>query len=249
MEEQNYKTSPKISFLLGLFVGLAVIGLVGFFVTLPRAISCDIEEAKVAVIDTGIENNEVVPGNDSVKTPEPVKAAGSLSPIKETEYIKGNKNAKVTLIEFSDFECPYCVKHNDTIEKVVKEYGDQVRLVFRHFPLSFHKNAQKAAEAVECAGDQGKFWEMHDKIFEANTEKNMSVETWKETAKELALDANNFNDCLDSGKYVNKIKSDFAEGQSIGVKGTPATFINGEMVSGAMPFEKLKATIDKHLDE
>ena len=254
MEEQKYGTSPKMSFLLGLFAGLAVIGLAGFFMTLPRALSCNTETASdsTAIVEVEDNNAEVEEGivekpAEKVQPTQPVVAAGKVAPVKDTEYVKGDKNAKVTLIEYSDFQCPYCARHASTVDKVMEEYAGKVKLVFRHFPLSFHPEAQKASEATECAGEQGKFWEMHDKVFEANTNKNMKVETWKSAAKELGLNTSQFNTCLDTGKYEDKVKSDFTEGQSVGVKGTPATFINGEMVSGAVPFEKFQEIIDKYL--
>jgi len=254
MDERNYRTSPKISFLLGLMAGLAIIGLSGFFITLPKALTCnEVDDQGSQVVlgntNTDVEDNgEVEPKpSDNKKPAQPSGSADNLVPVKDSEHIRGDKNAKVTLIEYSDFECPYCARHNTTVEQILEEYKGQVRLVFRHFPLSFHAEAQKASEAVECAGDQGKFWEMHDAVFEANTKKQMSVEQWKKVAKDLGLDASAFDSCLDTGKYATKVKTDLAEGQAAGVKGTPATFVNGEMVSGAVPFDRFKTTIDKYL--
>ncbi len=165
----------------------------------------------------------------------------------ENEYVKGNKDATVEVIEYSDFECPYCLQHTVAMHQLFNDYQDKIKIVFRHFPLSFHPKAQKAAEASECAGEQGKFWEMHKKIFEANEASNMSVAQWKQEAKNLGLNATQFNTCLDEGKYDDKVKEDQAGGQVAGVTGTPATFINGQMLSGAVGYDQLKQIIEAEL--
>lgn len=166
----------------------------------------------------------------------------SFKIVKE-DHIRGEIGAPVTLVEFSDFECPFSARHFPTMSKLSKEYGGKVAWVFKHFPLPFHKNAQKAAEASECAGEQGKFWEYHDKLFE-NVEKGYSLENFKSWAADLNLDAGKFNACLDSGKYAQKVSDDSQEGQAKGVSGTPSTFINGQLVSGALSYETLKQKID-----
>jgi len=133
------------------------------------------------------------------------------------------------------------------MDKIFTEYKDSIKVTFRHFPLSFHPEAQKAAEAAECAGEQNKFWEMHDLIFAANENQTMSVAEWKKQAKTLGLVVAQFDKCLDDGKYADKIKADLSEGQSIGISGTPATFINGKVFSGAVGYEALKSEIEKDL--
>lgn len=163
----------------------------------------------------------------------------------DNDVSKGPKDAKVTIIEFSDFQCPYCQKAKETVDEIMKEYADKVRLVFKHFPLQFHSNAQKAAEAAECANDQGKFWEMHDYMF-ANQDK-LGVADLKKIAKNLGLNASDFDGCLDSGKYESKIKKDIETGTSFGVGGTPAFFINDQFLSGAVPIENFKKIIDAEL--
>jgi len=119
-------------------------------------------------------------------------------------------------------------------------------MIYRHFPLSFHANAKKAAEASECAGEQGKFWEIHDKIYENRTQ--LDIDSLKGYAKELGLNTSNFDKCLDDGKYAQKVADDMAESTQYGVNGTPATFINGELISGAQPYENFAAIIDSLLD-
>ena len=166
--------------------------------------------------------------------------------ITKSDHVRGDFNAPVTLVEFSDFECPFCERHYPTMNQIIGNYKGKVRLVYKHFPLSFHPNAQKAAESSECAGEQGKFWEYHDKLFE-NQPGGFSTDKFKQWAVELKLNAKKFNDCFDSGKYASKVQADSQEGAQKGVNGTPATFINGQLVSGAVPYEQFKQIIDSLL--
>ena len=166
----------------------------------------------------------------------------------DDDAVKGNANAKVTIIEFSDYECPFCGKHfKETYPQIVKEYVDtgKVKLVFRDFPLSFHASAQKAAEAAECAGEQNKYWQMHDKLF--SNQQALDVDSLKIYAKDIGLNTATFNACLDDGKMVDEVAKDFADGQSYGVTGTPAFFINGRFIAGAYTFADFKKIIDEEL--
>jgi len=164
--------------------------------------------------------------------------------ITQQNHVRGNFDAKVTLVEFSDFECPYCEKHTPTLERILAEYGNDVRLVYKHYPLrDIHPNAQKAAEASECAAEQGKFWEYHDVLFD-NQPTGLSTDKFKQWAVTLGLNAQQFNTCLDSSKYADKVQADVTEGGSKGVNGTPATFVNGELISGSVPFDQFKTKID-----
>jgi protein-disulfide isomerase len=158
---------------------------------------------------------------------------------------KGPADAPVTIIEFSDFQCPYCSRVVPTIDKLREKYGDKVRVVFRQFPLDFHQNAQKAAEASLCAHEQGKFWELHDAMF-AN-QGALAVEQLKAKAAELKLDSAAFAQCLDSGKHAAAVKADLQAGIAAGVSGTPASFINGRFLNGAVPFEEFVKIIDDEL--
>ncbi len=183
------------------------------------------------------------------KPETPPSPAGQPSAIQTFEitkdnHVRGNFNAPITLVEFSDFECPYCARHYPTLNKILDDYPGKVRLVYKHFPLPFHANGGKAAEASECASEQGKFWEYHDKLFENLAASGYSLANFKQWAKDLALDSGKFNDCLDSSKYVQKVQSDYQEGAQKGINGTPATFINGQLVSGALPYESFKQIID-----
>lgn len=158
---------------------------------------------------------------------------------------KGSPDAPVTIIEFSDFQCPYCKKNVPVLKQLEEEYGDKISIVFRDFPLPFHDKAQKAAEAAECAHEQGKFWEYHDRLFSAQNK--LAVDDLKAAAADLGLDTDKFNKCLDSGKYADEVKKDQEDGQKVGVTGTPAAFINGKLVNGARPIDNFKAIIDAEL--
>ncbi|MBU0898986.1 MAG: DsbA family protein [Nanoarchaeota archaeon] len=153
--------------------------------------------------------------------------------------------AAVTIIEYSDFQCPYCARVVPTINQIKQTYGDKVEMVYKHFPLNFHDQAQKAAEASEAAREQGKFWEMHDKIFE--NQNSMSVANYKKWAAELGLNTEQFNAALDSGKYAQLVNNDLQEGKVAGVSGTPTFFINGQKLVGARPFSEFKKIIDSEL--
>lgn len=157
----------------------------------------------------------------------------------------GPEDAPVKIIEFSDFQCPYCQRVAPTIDRVKQNYGDKVRIVFRQFPLPIHDNAQKAAEASLCAAEDGKFWEMHDAMF-ADI-RSLGVDQLKETAAALGLDAAAFAACLDSGKFAAQVAQDLEAGRVAGVSGTPAMFVNGRFVNGAVPYEDLAAIIDDEL--
>ena len=159
---------------------------------------------------------------------------------------KGPANAPIEIIEFSDFQCPYCQRANPTVDQVLKTYGDRVRFVYRHFPLGNHPNAKPAAEASQCAAEQGKFWEYHDTLF-ANPSKLADADL-KQHAAGLGLDTSKFNACFDSHKYKAQVEADMQAGEEAGVNGTPAFFVNGRMLSGAQPFEQFKRLIDEELE-
>jgi protein-disulfide isomerase len=161
------------------------------------------------------------------------------------EPANGPDTAPVTIVEFSDFQCPFCGRLAPTIDEVKKNYGDKVRVVFRQFPLPMHPNASKAAEASLCAFEQGKFWQMHDAMFK--DQQKLSVPELKATAATLGLDADKFNSCLDSGKYASKVQEDIDAGRKVGVSGTPAMFVNGRFINGAVPYEQVSSVIDDEL--
>lgn len=167
----------------------------------------------------------------------------------------GNKNAKVTVIEFSDYQCPFCRTFwKESFSQLKKEYIDtgKIKFVYRDYPLSFHPMAEPSAQAGECADDQGKYWEFHDKIFGEQDKKGQGTVTYtvqelKLWASQIGLNQTKFNQCLDSGKYKAEVQKDFDDGNSAGVSGTPTTFINGRSLVGAQPYASFKAIIDEEL--
>ncbi|PYS53318.1 MAG: hypothetical protein DMG13_13150 [Acidobacteria bacterium] len=159
---------------------------------------------------------------------------------------RGPAAAPVTIVEFSDFECPYCSGLLPTLKQVEKAYGDKVRIVYRQFPLTaIHPHAQKAAEASLCANEQQHFWEFHDSLF--SNQRDLTVEALKRRAEEMKLDAAAFNACLDSGKQADAITKDIDEGARAGVTGTPALFINGRLLSGNQPYASIADVIEDEL--
>ena len=240
MSEENTKknSSEKMNFLMGLFVGMAAVAVVGFVIMMSATFSSQGRE-KEAVQPA--ENNN--PANEQAAQADE-QGTIPVPNIAEDEPYLGGKDAKIVLIEYTDLECPFCSRHHDTIKQILETYGDDVKYAQRHFPLSFHQNAQKAAEAVECAGEQGKFYEMQYAIFDLNAAGTMGVDKFKEAAVNLGLNTSEFNSCLDNGDSAGEVAREMAEGQAVGVSGTPATFINGQLVSGALPFENFQQIID-----
>jgi protein-disulfide isomerase len=157
----------------------------------------------------------------------------------------GPENAPITIVEFSDYECPYCVKAEPTVKELLAKYPNKIKLVYRDFPLPMHPKAPKAAEAAHCAGDQGKYWPMHDKLFAPGAK--LEVADLKTTAREVGLDGAKFDKCLDSGEKAKEVDMHRKAGDEAGVSGTPAFFINGRPLSGAQPLEAFSAIVDQEL--
>ena len=168
--------------------------------------------------------------------------------------VRGSKTAPITIIEFTDFQCPYCKSSQKTLQQVESTYGDKVKIVERQYPLPFHNRAKPAAEAALCAKEQGKFWEMHDKLFPSQSMEDADI---KRFAKEVGLNEKKFEACTTpnpkgEGSTLNdkikaRIEKDIADGQRYGVRGTPHFFINGRPLNGAQPFEAFKSAIDEEL--
>ncbi len=172
----------------------------------------------------------------------------------ETTAVLGDANAPVTVYEFSDYQCPFCLRHfQQTLPTLIAEYVDtgKVRYIFKDFPLSsIHPQAQKAAEAAECAGVQGAYWSMHDRIFAGQAEwngKTTAVETFVGYAEALGLDVQAFRTCLESGQFTSEVQSDFLEGRNAAISGTPTFFIDGLPVVGAVPYDTLRQVIEAAL--
>jgi protein-disulfide isomerase len=176
----------------------------------------------------------------------------SLEPLRadidtEKAPTKGPSSASITLVEFSDFECGYCGRMVATLKQIESNYGDQVQIVFKQFPLDMHPNAKKASEAALCAHEHGKFWEMHDLLFQEQS--TLGVPALKEKASRLGIDRTAFDTCLDSNRYAEQVEKDMQDGAAVGVTGTPALFINGSPVpGGAVPYDVLAKAIDEELE-
>lgn len=229
----------KTMFFSGLFLGVAVSAVIGFGLTFSLMAG-----GKLPALGNTAVNNPTIP---TVNDPTvPTAPAGPVKPVDEkVDHIKGAKDAKVTLVEYSDFECPFCSRHLPSIDQALKDFPQDVRLVYRHYPLSaIHPEAQKAAEASECAaklGGNDKFWQMHDQLFAK--QQTLGTQTYLDIAKAIGLNEGNFKTCLDSGEMAGRVNMDTTEGQTAGVEGTPATFVNGQLISGAVPYAQLKAAI------
>jgi protein-disulfide isomerase len=161
--------------------------------------------------------------------------------------VKGPANAKVTIIEFSDFQCPYCRKGRDTMDEVAKAYPNDVKVSFKHYPLPFHKEAEPAAKASWAAQQQGKFWEFHDALF--NNQDKLGTDFYLATAKELKLDEAKFKADMNSAAAAAQVKEDMELGSKNGIQGTPGFFVNGVAVKGAYPASHFKGIIDRWLNQ
>jgi protein-disulfide isomerase len=181
-----------------------------------------------------------IPAGKYVETPK----------VGEGDIKVGSDDAKVTLVEYSDFQCPYCKAFHGTIKQVVEEYGDEIQFVFKQLPLeSIHPNAMAAALASECANEQGKFMEYADKLFSTQKEWGSvdGTQKFKSYASQLGLNASEFNTCLDDEKYADKVATDMAEADKFGVTGTPALFINDQFKGGVSRLEDITDVIDEQL--
>ena len=168
----------------------------------------------------------------------------------------GDPNAPVTIVEFSDFQCPFCRSfYSSTYQQLKENYVDtgKVRIVYRDFPLEFHSAARISALASECADEQDRFWDYHDKLFEEQAKQgngtiSYGIDELKRWASELGIDSGRFNECLDTQRYADEVDADFAAGQSVGVSGTPSFYINDRLLIGAQPYSEFEALIEAALN-
>lgn len=169
--------------------------------------------------------------------------------VTEKDHLRGNPQAPVTIVEFSDFQCPFCSRFHPTVQQALKDLPEKVRWVYKHFPLDqIHPQARPAAEAAECVGEQKGnegFWRFADLLFE--NQSRLSQSLYQELAGKLGLNLKQFNNCFSSRKYKDKVEANYQEGLKAGVRGTPGSFVNGEPIPGAVPYETLKAAIEKAL--
>lgn len=239
--------------LMGIIVGVVATSVLSGKIPIGNGTNNPTPSQQVAQIPS------VQPVPQQAPTPKP--ATGPLPPVDfKLDHIRGNPKAPVAVVEYSDFECPFCIRLEPTLAQINKEYGDKVMLVYRHFPLSFHANAQKEAEASECANELGgndAFWNYHDEIFKRTTGNGTGfpLDDLVPLAKELGLNETAFKTCLDGGKYAKHVTDEMAAGQASGVSGTPGSFVidlktqKNLMISGAQPFSAFKSAIDSMLGD
>lgn len=236
-------SDPKLTFVFGLVTGIAVVS-----VLVSGSLLSVMNKGGSELVATQPADN-VVAAVDSDNGSEPtptLEVASDLPEVTENDHVLGNlSKAKVVLVEYSDFECSFCKRHHPTMIDIVEEYGDDVAWVYRHFPLSFHPEATPSALASECAAEQGMFWEYGDELFE--NQSTLGDELYLELATDLGLDTAQFQDCYESEKYLDKVEEQTTGGSAAGVRGTPATFVNGQLVSGAVPLSSLTQVIDLEL--
>lgn len=183
------------------------------------------------------------------------ETVGEFRAVDASDHVRGAANAKVTMIEYSDLECPFCKRFHPTLQQAVDEFPNDVRWVYRHFPLEqLHSKAPKEAEATECAGEQGKFWEMVDLIFEVTPANDgLDLNELPKLAQQAGVaNAQQFQECLDSGRYAERVAKDLADAEAAGGRGTPYTVLVGPdgkkvPVSGAQPYASVKAAIQELL--
>ena len=258
MDEQNKNIfevmNPQQTFIFGLIGGVMLLCTVGFFILLGIFLKGGNTayadgNKNVAVNTAGTET--VV---DNAGTPTNI----TLAAVTDQDWIRGDKNAPVTIVEFSDPECPFCKRFHQTMQEVMKEYDGKVRWVYRQFPLaSLHSKAPKEAEAIECAGDQGgnaKFWAYLDKVFEITPSNNgLDLNKLPQIAKDIGLNVDKFNNCLNSGKFTNKIQKSIQAAGAAGAQGTPYSImiVNGKktVINGAQPLSQVKSMIDSALQQ
>jgi protein-disulfide isomerase len=235
--------TPKQAFLTGVVLTILALGTLGFVYQVATQNGFQLRSGSGAAGPTG-QAPAQLPDDFYDDAPAEITMR---SVDDKNDHIRGDVKAKITVVEYSDFECPFCSRHHPTMQQLISENKD-VRWVYRHFPLnSIHPNAQKAAEASECASEQGKFWEMADKLFEKQT-LGLSRAQLSAYAKEVGLNMSKFDDCVDTGKYASKVQADLTDASSAGGTGTPYSVIMmGDQkipVSGAVPYAQFKSIID-----
>ncbi len=232
----------KSNFIVGLAVGIAVVSF-GAMIMMSKnnnqeePTNNDTPSNNEQESNNSYNNNSNEPSNPKPSTPTAVDIE-----VKDTDWYRGNKDAKITIVEFSDIECPFCTRHHDTMKQILEDYPQDVKWVFKHFPLdSIHPYARKASEASECAGEQGKFWAYLDHLFD--NQSKLSDNYFATAADEIGIDKNKLESCLKDGKYKKRVNDNYQEGIKLGVRGTPGNFINGVSKPGAIPYSQIEAMI------
>jgi protein-disulfide isomerase len=251
MTEEIYSSNRKGG-VSGFAVVLLIAGafVVGMFWNRMQSLEKEVANLRGSVKqDSG--QQAVVGNTGGVQPNQPqLGSADQVDPIGDDDHVRGNPDAEIVLIEYSDFQCPYCETFHATMQQVMDEYGDRVAWVYRHFPLiSIHPNAQKAAEASECVAELGgnkAFWEYTDILFGGSVLDEASLTS---AAGQIGVNQSGFSDCLSSGKYAQKVNDGLVSGQKAGVTGTPGTIIltkdgRTQLIPGALPFVQVKTVID-----
>lgn len=241
--------SGKNAFWLGFVTAILVLGTLGFIILGSSVLkgttfAADKNNGGAYVVNDGQDDQA---GAAAVPEPQPT----AVPVVSDDDHIRGNKNAEITIIEYSDFECPFCGNFHPTLQQAMDNYGDKIRWVYRHFPLSFHPQAQPAANAAECAAEQGKFWEFADGLFANQT--TLGDDFYKKLATDVGLNVSKWQDCYSSQKYNTKIETQAQDGANAGVTGTPGSFIvdkngNAIPIKGALPYSSVSAAIDQLLN-
>ncbi len=248
-ESSGVTLSSKASFALGLAGGVLVLCTIGFFILLGLVLSGNLEGEDRAVAAANPAQAAAPTAPAPAAEPEK-EGLGEIPPITDADHVEGPADADITMYVYTDVQCPYCSRFHPSMTQAMDEFEGQIRTVVRHFPLSFHPNARPAANAAECAGEQGEFYAFFDGLFE--NQARLGDALYDELAVGLGLSMSQFNDCLESEKYDDKVSADLAGGISAGVKGTPGTIIVGQdsepqLVPGAVPYESLKSMIESAL--
>ncbi len=253
-DKQNKKpTSTGMIIALVAVVAIAAFFAGSYFSNLDSdaVTQSELDEA-ISRLESKIQSAQQAPS----LPPQPVRISQDNDPI------RGDPNAPITIIEFSDFQCPFCARfHVETLPSLLEEYIDagKVNLVYRDFPIqSIHPNALPAAVAAECANEQGKYWEYHDTLFEkqngwSRLDSNAVISTFSQYATDVGLEQQQFDSCLGSGKYLQEVQGDLSDGRDYDITGTPGFFIGNDeigfvKINGAQPFESFQKVIDAQLD-
>lgn len=250
-ESQSNNTTKQTSQFLGVPVAIVIAGgLMAAAIYFGSGASSS-SSTKVA----GVGNAGNTAGSAAAPAQPGEPPVGEVREVTAEDHIRGAANAKVAVIEYGDLECPFCKRFHPTMQQLVDEYPNDVRWVYRHFPLdALHSKARKEAEATECAGEQGKFWEMTDKMYEVTPSNDgLDLGTLPELARQVGVsNIQQFQSCLDSGKYADHVAADLADAEAAGGNGTPYSVViapNGEKfpISGAQPYASVKQVVDKAL--
>lgn len=232
-----------LSFIAGMTVRSLLMGPLPYYVI--ASTSPAVASSTATPTQAGVPATPTAPPAPVAEPPSPTTGMVEASP--DDDPAIGPPEAPVLIIEFSDFQCGFCGRFaRETLAQILETYGDQVRFVHRDFPLSsIHPHAQKAAEAAQCANEQGKYWDYSDVLYQNQTA--LEIESLNLYAEQLGLDADAFSECLDSGRYKEEVEKDLTDGRSYGVTATPTFFINGQLLVGAKPFSAFQAVIEEEL--